>query len=96
MCPVAADGDRTRYQRGAYGVRETSGRLCVNLGGTAGWKSCPKEGTGLFYFGFPEGDDDDASADETMAGRRLPFPQAPCSLLEIKNDRRYYYENHEK
>lgn len=49
---VAADGDRTRYQGGAYEVRETSGRFGVNLGGTAGWKSCPKEGTGLFYFLF--------------------------------------------
>ena len=52
---VAADGDRTRYQGGAYEVRETSGRFGVNLGGTAGWKSCPKEGTGLFYFHFLKG-----------------------------------------
>ena len=71
---VAADGDRTRYQGGAYGVREMSGRLRVNLGGTAGWKSCPKGGTGLFYFGFPEGEDDHAIADETMAGPVFSHP----------------------
>lgn len=34
---VASDGGRTRYQGGTYGLYvEKSGRMCVNLGGTAG------------------------------------------------------------
>ena len=35
---VVADGDRTRYQGGTHqGCVAESGRLRVNLGGTAGW-----------------------------------------------------------
>jgi hypothetical protein len=47
---VVSDGSRTRYQRGREcWFSETSGRNRVNLGGTAGWKSCPNDiGIGLF------------------------------------------------
>ena len=47
---VAADGDRTRYQGGAYEVRGTSGRYASTWVVPQDQKSCPKEGTGLFIF----------------------------------------------
>ncbi len=36
---VGADGNPTRYQLGAYDSMQQSGRLHVNLGGTAGAKA---------------------------------------------------------
>lgn len=36
---VGADGNPSRYQLGAYDSMQQSGRLYVNLGGTAGAKA---------------------------------------------------------
>ena len=45
---VAADGIRTRYPGGTDDRPWNERALCVNLGGTAGFQSCPNLGTGLF------------------------------------------------
>lgn len=80
---VATDGGRTRYPGGAYEVRESERAHCVNLGGTAGWKSCPKYGIGLFL--LPEngeyGRNGHENSQKTMAVRdRLRVPAA-CNPL---------------
>ena len=47
---VAADGDRTRYQGGAYGCMRREWAQCANLGGTAGVKSCPNRDKAFFVY----------------------------------------------
>lgn len=47
---VVADGDRTRYPGGAYGCMRKEWALCVNLGGTAGFKSCPNGDKAFFVY----------------------------------------------
>ena len=51
---VAADGIRTRYPGGTDDRPWNERALCVNLGGTAGFQSCPNLGTGLFLLSGKE------------------------------------------
>ena len=77
---VVADGDRTRYQGGAYEVREASGRNAPT------WvvpqdASLVPNGTGLYFFtrlpgnreqrGFKQDAFDKTMAGETMAAVRM-------------------------
>jgi hypothetical protein len=53
-------------------VRETSGRLCVNLGGTAGSKVLSQIGMGLFL--LPGKERSHEAKHKTMAAQRTARP----------------------